>query len=127
MTALFDQITAEKYVLLTTFRKDGTPKPLPIWAAREGDELLIWTVGDSWKVKRIRNTPRVTVQACDRMGKKPFGPVVEGKATVLDEAGTKRAKAAVVKKYGILGRVLVSASDLRGKNRTVGLSIVEAA
>ncbi|MGL6236699.1 MAG: PPOX class F420-dependent oxidoreductase [Segniliparus sp.] len=127
MTALFDQIAAGKYVLLTTFRKDGTPKPLPIWAARDGGELLIWTVGDSWKVKRIRNTPRVTVQACDARGKKPFGPVVEGTAAVLDAAGTERARAAIVKKYGVVGWLIVTGSNLRGKDRTVGLSITEAA
>jgi PPOX class probable F420-dependent enzyme len=126
MTALFDQIAAEKYVLLTTYRKDGTPKPLPIWAARDGDELLIWTVADSWKVKRIRNTPRVTLRACDRSGKNPFGPTVEGTAAILDAAGTQRAKQAVKEKYGLLGQVLVGLSDLRGQGRTVGLSITEA-
>ena len=126
MTALFDQISASKYILLTTYRKDGTPKPLPIWAAPDGGELLIWTLGDSWKVKRIRNTPRVTVQACDARGKKLFGEPLDAQAVVLDAAGTKRAKDAIVRKYGIIGWIGVKASDLRGKSRSVGLSITEA-
>ncbi|EFV13123.1 PPOX class F420-dependent oxidoreductase [Segniliparus rugosus] len=126
MTALFDQISASKYIMLTTYRKDGAPKPLPIWAAKEDGELLIWTVGDSWKVKRIRNTPRVTVQACDARGRKLFGEPLEARAAVLDAAGTQRAKNAIVRKYGVVGWIGVKVSDLRGKSRTVGLSITEA-
>ena len=125
MTALFDQIAAEKYVLLTTFRKDGTPKPTPVNGSRSGDELLLLTPGDSWKVKRIRNSPRVTLQACDRTGKKPFGPTIEAKAVILDEAGTKLAVKAMVKKFGLLARVAIATSGLRGKGKMIGLSIAE--
>jgi predicted pyridoxine 5'-phosphate oxidase superfamily flavin-nucleotide-binding protein len=28
----FSEVTKAKYVLLTTFTKDGRPKPTPIWA-----------------------------------------------------------------------------------------------
>ena len=57
-----------EYILLTTFTKDGRPKPTPIWAAPDGDRLLVITEENSWKVKRIRNTPRVTLAACDVRG-----------------------------------------------------------
>ena len=46
-----------QYILLTTFTKDGRPKPTAIWAAPDGDGLIVITQASSWKVKRIRNTP----------------------------------------------------------------------
>jgi len=54
---------------LTTFTKDGRAKPTAIWAAPAGDRLVVITQEQSWKVKRIRNTARVTIAACDRSGK----------------------------------------------------------
>ncbi|MGL6236700.1 MAG: PPOX class F420-dependent oxidoreductase [Segniliparus sp.] len=125
MTALFDQISAEKYILLTTYRKDGTPKPTAVNAVRAGHELLLLTPATSWKVKRIRNTPRVTLQACDRTGKKPFGPALDARAAILDTAETKRAVKAVVQKFGLLARVAIATSELRGKGAMIGLSIAE--
>ncbi|HET6734885.1 PPOX class F420-dependent oxidoreductase, partial [Mycobacterium sp.] len=61
MAPAFDEIAKAKYILLTTFTKDGRPKPTAIWAASDGDRLLVMTEEDSWKAKRIRNTPRVTL------------------------------------------------------------------
>ena len=60
MTPTFAELAKSQYILLTTFTKDGKPKPTPIWAAASGDRLLVITQEKSWKVKRIRNTPRVT-------------------------------------------------------------------
>jgi PPOX class probable F420-dependent enzyme len=111
MTAPFGQAGTAKYVLLTTFRKDG-------------DKLLMWTVTDSWKVKRLRRDPAVVVQACDVRGKQTYGDPVSGTAEILDDAGSDRARAVVQKKYGILGWVTVKGSVLRrGKSGSVGLAI----
>lgn len=43
------------------------------------------TQGKSWKVKRIRNTPRVTVAICDRGGK-PKSEAVEATAAIPDQS-----------------------------------------
>jgi PPOX class probable F420-dependent enzyme len=124
MTAPFGQAGTAKYVLLTTFRKDGTPVSSPLWAALDGDKLLMWTVTDSWKVKRLRRDPAVVVQACDVRGKQTYGDPVSGTAEILDDAGSDRARAVVQKKYGILGWVTVKGSVLRrGKSGSVGLAI----
>ena len=66
MPDTFADVAKSEYVLLTTFTKDGRPKPTAVWAPPDGDRLLIITQETSWKVKRIRNTPRVTIAACDR-------------------------------------------------------------
>lgn len=81
----FAEIAAARYILLTTFTKDGKPKPTAIWAAPDGDRLLVMTEEDSWKVKRIRNTPRVTLAICDVRGN-PKSESIEATARVLDKS-----------------------------------------
>ncbi|MDT7721737.1 MAG: uncharacterized protein QOE94_2748, partial [Mycobacterium sp.] len=68
MAPSFADVAKAQYVLLTTFTKDGRPKSTPIWAANDGNRLLVITQAKSWKVKRIRNTPRVTLAICDMRG-----------------------------------------------------------
>ena len=42
---MLDRLSAEKYILLTTFRKDGRAVPTPVWAVRDGEALAVWTPG----------------------------------------------------------------------------------
>ncbi len=35
-----------RYISLTTFRRDGTPVATPVWVARQGDELRVFTAED---------------------------------------------------------------------------------
>ncbi|MFT4124935.1 MAG: PPOX class F420-dependent oxidoreductase [Gordonia sp. (in: high G+C Gram-positive bacteria)] len=126
-TAPFDAATDAQYVQLTTFRKDGTPVATPLWAARDGDRLLMWTVADSWKVKRIRRNPTVIVQACDRSGKTVRGQAVTGTAAILDAAGTDHVRRLICRKYGIVGTIVVKASSVRrGRTGTVGIAVTAA-
>ena len=123
MAATFDDVSQAQYVLLTTFTKDGRPKPTPIWIARDGDRALVITEKNSWKVKRIRNTPRVTLAVCDMKGRVK-GEAIEAKATVLDDSETDLVYRAINNRYGIIGRVFSFFSKLRGgAGRTVGLEI----
>ena len=123
MAATFDDVSKAQYVLLTTFTKDGRPKPTPIWIARDGDRALVITEKNSWKVKRIRNTPRVTLAVCDMKGR-PKGEAIEAVATVLDDSQTDLVYRAINNRYGIVGKVFSFFSKLRGgAGRTVGLEI----
>ena len=111
------------YLLVTTFRKDGTPVPTPVWVGRDGDELIVWTQATAGKVKRVRNNPTVEVTACDLRGK-PRGETFKGTARILDADGTERGRKVLRKKYGIAGRVVIGSSKLfRGQEGTVCLAI----
>jgi PPOX class probable F420-dependent enzyme len=123
MAVTFDDVSKAQYVLLTTFTKDGRPKPTPIWIARDGDRALVITEKNAWKVKRIRNTPRVTLAICDMKGRVKSG-TVEAVATVLPESETETVYQAINQRYGIVGRIFNFFSKLRGgAKRTVGLEI----
>lgn len=114
---------AAEYVLLTTFRRSGVAVPTAVWAAPDGDELLVWTVADSGKVKRIRSSGDVRLARCSVRGT-PEGPEVAATARVLDAAGTERARRAIGAKYGLKARVLMLGSRLRrGSGGTVGLAV----
>ena len=113
MAATFDDVSKAQYVLLTTFTKDGRPKPTPIWAAPDGNGLLVITQENSWKVKRIRNTPRVTIAKCDMRGNVK-GEAVEATATILDRSRTGDAYDAIGRRYGLVGKVFNFFSKRRG-------------
>ncbi|MGI5403807.1 PPOX class F420-dependent oxidoreductase [Streptomyces sp. CA-135486] len=86
-----EDFAGASYVSLTTFRKDGTGVATPVWFAVDGGELFIWTLSDSWKVKRLRNNSRVVVTVCDARGRIADGAVsAEGTARLLDETGAIR-------------------------------------
>jgi PPOX class probable F420-dependent enzyme len=98
MAPTFADVYRSKYLQLTTFTKDGRAKPTAIWAAPDGDRLLVITDDDSWKVRRIRNTPRVTIAKSNALGK-PKSEPVEAVARVLPKTETKRVYNAVMKRY----------------------------
>lgn len=118
----FADLAAARYVLLSTFRKNGTAVPTAVWAAADGDRLLVWTATDSHKVTRLRRDPRITLAVCDARGK-PRSAAVPGTAVVLDDAGTEHTRAVIARKYGILGWLGVKGSLLRrGRSGTIGLA-----
>ncbi len=112
MALTFADIAGSEYILLTTFTKDGRPKPTPIWAVPDGDGLIAITQGSSWKVKRIRNTPPVTIARCDMRGN-PKGEAVAAVATVVPSR-TKDAYDAIGRRYGVIGKTFNFFSKLRG-------------
>jgi PPOX class probable F420-dependent enzyme len=123
VTPTFADLAKAQYILLTTFTKDGKPKPTPIWAALEKDRLLVITQEKSWKVKRIRNTPRVTLATCTMSGR-PTSEAVEGTAVILDKSQTGAVYDAIGKRYGIVGKVFNLFSKLRGgMEHNVGLEL----
>lgn len=123
----FADVAESKYLLLTTFTKDGRPKPTPIWAAPDGDRLLVITEEKSWKVKRIRNTPRVTLAPCDVKGTQT-GEAVDATATVLDKSQNGLVYDAIAKRYGLMGKVfgLFSKYLRGGMTKNVGLELKAA-
>lgn len=104
MTAV-DEIGRSKHISVTTYRKDGTPVATPVWHVPHDGELWVVTEAGSWKVKRIRNDPRVEVAVSDVRGKiAPGAPRASGTARLLDEAGTEQARALLAKRY-VMSRV----------------------
>jgi PPOX class probable F420-dependent enzyme len=94
----------EKYILLTTFRRDDTPVSTPVWATKgEGDTVCFWTSSGSGKAKRLAHTQRVTVQPCDARGRvKQGSTATEATARVVTGAEHKAIQERVIAKYGAM-------------------------
>lgn len=114
-----ESLAGERYISLTTFRRDGTPVSTPVWVVSDdGRRLLVWTGGSTWKAKRIRRDPHVLVAASSFRGRER-GPRLEGTARVV--AGVD-VKALIRKKYGWQMRLLERMS--RGEDHSVTIEIV---
>ena len=116
-------VGAGKYLLLTTFRRDGTAVPTPVWVVDDGDRLYAWSAANAGKVKRIRRDDAVLLADCDFNGK-TSGPSIPGTARLLDADGTERVRELIKRKYGFTGRVTLLASMVRrGKSGTIGIEL----
>lgn len=121
--AALERLGAGKYLLVTSYRKNGTPVATPVWVVRDGDTLGVWTVTDSWKVKRIRNRADVLVGSCDVRGN-PTGEQIPATAEICDQDVTEHYRRLIVRKYGINGRLVLLGSRLRrGKKGTLGIRV----
>jgi PPOX class probable F420-dependent enzyme len=121
-TAL-ERLGAGKYLLITSYRRNGTPVATPVWVVRDGDTLGVWTAAGSGKVKRIRARGDVLVGPCDARGN-PTGDQRPATAEITDAATVARYRRLLARKYGILGRLSVLGSRLRrGLDGTVGIRI----
>jgi uncharacterized protein len=93
-------IAASKQIRLTTFRKDGTPVPTPVWHVPVGDTVTTVSRAGAWKVKRIRNNPHVEVTACDIRGRvRPGAVPAEGTATLLPDSEIASARRLMESRY----------------------------
>ncbi|MFJ9416770.1 PPOX class F420-dependent oxidoreductase [Streptomyces sp. NPDC101227] len=122
-----EALARSPYVSLVTYRRNGNPVATPVWAVADGDELLVWTRDDSWKVKRLRNDPRVTVTPCDVRGRLAADAAAEeGTARLLEGSGELlRVRKAMAGKYGLRFRLLDTGGALlrRGKRPHVGIAV----
>ncbi|MEV7780976.1 PPOX class F420-dependent oxidoreductase [Kitasatospora sp. NPDC088351] len=117
------RLSAGSYLLVTTYKKDGTGVPTPVWVVRDGDALGIWTVADSWKVRRIRNRADVLVGPCDVRGN-PTGEQYPATAEILGPERTAAYRTLLRQKYGLLGVLTLLGSRLRrGERATVGIRL----
>jgi uncharacterized protein len=97
----------EKYMLLTTFRRDGTPVSTPVWVVTLDEGRFGFTTSSgSGKAKRLAHTSRVTVQASDARGRtKPGSSAMDATALIVQGADYASIKAKVKAKYGFVTEI----------------------
>ena len=92
------EISRQKYISLTTFRKTGVPVRTALWFAEGEGKLYLMTRSDSGKYKRIRNNPKVLVAQCTIRGK-VTGPDFQATARILPRERWPAAKRLIQQKY----------------------------
>lgn len=125
MASLLDLGKAQ-YISLETFRKNGQGVKTPVWVAGEDEKLFVWTQGNSWKVKRIRNNSEVRMATGDARGH-TSGDWLTGKARVLETSEEKSVmQRRLAKKYGVIFRLFQLMGRLRGRSDQVVIEISAA-
>ena len=109
-------------VLLTTYKRDGTPIGTPVNIAVDGDLAFVRTFDTAWKLKRIRNNPVVEVAPSTWRGR-PTGAAIRARARVLEGEESAYAGRLLSHKHPILQGFLVPlAHRLRG-NETMHIEL----
>jgi PPOX class probable F420-dependent enzyme len=110
-------VDSARYINLESFKKNGDGVKTPVWHATLDDKVVLFSEGQAFKVKRVRNNPRVRVAECDVRGK-VLGPWYEGTAKVVDDPGREAAAyKALRQKYGWQMGILDFFSGLAGKKK----------
>jgi len=92
------QFEGQKYISLETFKKNGQGVPTPVWFVLHDDRLYAYSDADSWKVKRIRNNPRVRVAVCNMRGTLR-GPWLDATASLIEGEERRTADQLLDRKY----------------------------
>ena len=110
----FNQLGDTTYIALETFKKSGQGVQTPVWVIGQEGKLYVWTDGDSWKVKRIRNNPRVRVCKCDRVGHLE-SDWIEAEARIFTE-DDQEMRGQLAKKYGLIYQFFYLMGKMRRNN-----------
>jgi PPOX class probable F420-dependent enzyme len=96
-------LAKERYISLTTFKRDGTPVSTPVWVASDdGRRLLVLSGAKTWKVRRLRRDPNVLVAASNYRGKERGEPLA-ARARLIPDPGIDML---LRRKYGWQKRAL---------------------
>lgn len=121
----FEAFTGHKYLNLETFKKSGAGVKTPVWFAADpasdlaSDEarLYAYTIGNSGKVKRLRNNGRVRIAPCDMRGNL-LGEWVDARAEIVAGADAEYGNRLLNKKYVPWKQLLNFFASLRRRGRT---------
>jgi len=82
----FVTLESAKYLLLTTFKQDGTTLAVPVRVTVDGDRAYFGVWAASGTAKRLRRTDWVQVVRSTPLGMASFGPRINATARLLSGA-----------------------------------------
>jgi hypothetical protein len=101
-----ERLGTSQYILLTTYKKDGSAVPTPVWVSSSGTKLFVLTDANAGKIKRIRNRGHVVIAPCDARGGSQ-GTSVDASARLVDDpAELTKIDALHKAKYGLAYRAM---------------------
>ena len=95
----------EKYLILETYRKNGTAVATPVWFATAPDgTIYVYSEAGAPKVRRARNNPKGRIAPCDLRGKlrRDWEPVTLRVLEYADAAEAARGQKLLDEKYGLV-------------------------
>jgi uncharacterized protein len=125
-----------KTVVLTTFRRNGTPVDTAVHIAVDRDRAFIRSPGSAGKIRRLRHNPSAVVTRSvmadqpavmgllrSARALEPEGPGVAVKARILEGAEYARAARLLARKYPILHGFLIPLSHRLMRTQTINVEL----
>jgi uncharacterized protein len=106
LAGYFTPLSNGKYMLLTTFRRDGRAVATPVHVVVEDGAAYFRTWDVSGKAKRLRHTPSVRVAPSSMRGR-PRGGDLPANAVLLDGEASRHAAARLAEKFPLLHGQLI--------------------
>ena len=107
-----------KTILLTTYKRDGTPVSTPVSIAFDGDRAFFRSYDKAWKTKRLCRNPLVEFAPSTLRGE-ALGPSVRARATLLEGPQATIAARALSRRHPVLQGVLVPVAHRMLRYRTM--------
>jgi PPOX class probable F420-dependent enzyme len=115
-----------KYLNLETLRKNGEAVRTPVWFTADPSasldsrqaKLYIYTIGNTGKVKRIRNNGRVKIAPCNARGRL-LGGWVDARAEIVTGEEAAHGMDLLNKKYVPWKQLLDFFASFRPRERVV--------
>ena len=122
ISSSFAPFTRQKTVLLTTFRRDGTPVGTPVSIVVDDNSAFVRSWDTAGKMRRIRNNPEVTIAPSTARGT-PTGPALLARARILTGEESSYAGQLLARKYPLFHGVLVPLVHRLRRNTTTHIEL----
>jgi PPOX class probable F420-dependent enzyme len=118
-----EAFTRTKTILLTTYRRDGTPVATPVSFAVHEGRAYFRTWNRSGKAKRLRRNPSVEIAPSTLDGKQK-APAMRARAHLLTGSDALQAKQALARRHALLQGLLVPLAHRLMRYRTVHYELI---
>ena len=124
MANSLEPLRQTKTILLTTYKRDGTPIATPVSIAFDGRRAFFRSYDKAWKTKRLRNDPRVEVAPCNLRGK-TTGEPIPAQASLLNEDEARAAADALARGHRVLQGIFVPLGHRLMRYKTMHYELTE--
>ena len=115
----FAPLAKARYLLLTTFRPNGTPVSAPVQGIVDGDRAYFRVWSQSGPARRLRHTDGVQVAPCGAMGLVSYGPPLDAAARPLAGREASQVAGQLARKYPARRRSLTRLLQRARRRRLV--------
>jgi len=134
-TTTLEALADQKTVILTSYRRDGTPVDTPVNIAVDGGRAFIRTYEKAFKTKRLRRHPEAELWRASNgaapaivalarpKASRRVGEPIHVRATELSGDDYRLAGAALARKYPVLHGLLIPRGHRLQGTRTINLEL----
>ncbi|MGP4023450.1 PPOX class F420-dependent oxidoreductase [Actinomadura sp. 3N407] len=101
IASTLERLRAQRTILLTSYRKDGTPVGTPVNVVVRDGHAYFRTFDQAVKTKRLARNPEVEIAPSTFRGK-VTGPASRGRARLLSEEESKPIRRLLARKHPLL-------------------------